>query len=133
MTASNAHKSLPLGAAQRRSAASSSSVVVFRRHHRDHRRQPQPLARPGPSCLDPRAPTEINLTNFRRCTHADIGRTPTKGSAERPRILRQNAHKVVSARYCSEVEPVSLYSRRAERMTLEALADTRVVVVNGAR
>jgi predicted AAA+ superfamily ATPase len=28
---------------------------------------------------------------------------------------------------------VGLFSRRAERMTVEALADTRVVVVNGAR
>lgn len=28
---------------------------------------------------------------------------------------------------------VSLFSRHAERMTTEALADTRVVVVNGAR
>ncbi len=58
---------------------------------------------------------------------------PTYGSAERPHKVRQNAHTVPFARYCGEVEAVNLYPRRAERMALEALADTRVVVVNGAR
>jgi len=48
-------------------------------------------------------------------------------------MVRQNAHSVLFASYCGEVEAVNLYSRRAERMALEALADTRVVVVNGAR
>src|SRR3984957_7327686 len=55
------------------------------------------------------------------------GRTPTNVSAERP-------HDDVSCGNVASMEAgVGLFSRHAERMAIEALEDTRVVVVNGAR
>src|SRR5712691_9552831 len=59
--------------------------------------------------------------------------SPMTASEDCPRMVRQNAHSVLFASYCGEVEAVNLYSRHAERMAIEALSDTRVVVVNGAR
>src|SRR6185437_4354756 len=57
--------------------------------------------------------------SFRQIAHIPIGRSPTASGLQR---------------YCSCMQAEEgLFSRHAERMAAEALADTRVVVVNGAR
>src|SRR3954469_5015224 len=59
---------------------------------------------------------------------------PMGAPAERPPRYRQNAHtRTLIDAITAGMEGAALYSRHAERMALEALSDTRVVVVNGAR
>lgn len=62
----------------------------------------------------------------RQTAHAVSGRPPIN-SSEHPSL------RPFSCCIVTSVDGIALYPRRAETMALEALADTRVVVVNGAR
>ena len=62
------------------------------------------------------------------------GKPATLIPADRPRGSGRSAINLTFALYGGHAsQQGSLFPRHAERMTAEALADTRVVVVNGAR